>query len=88
MSSTKDIHILGGEKVEIEIKSNKVIQDSVMLKLKPNQKSTKERDSLELNFISPPNENGYYVFSLPELYQDYTYQAIVTSKTFGLLGIR
>ena len=82
ISSKKNIHILGGEKVEIEIKSNKKIPDSVVLNLKPSQESTKQRDSLELNFISSPNEKGSYIFSLPELYQDYTYQAIVSSKNF------
>ncbi len=82
ISSKRNIHILGGEKVEIEIKSNKLISDSAELNLKPSQESTEKRDSLELNFISSPNEKGYYVFSLPELYQDYTYQALIRSNNF------
>ena len=80
--SKRNIHILGGEKVEIEIKSNRLISDSVELNLKPSQGSTQKRDSLELNFISSPNEKGHYVFSLPELYQDYTYQAFIRSNNF------
>ena len=52
------------------------------LYLIPNQVSTKKRDSLQLKFSTTPVEGGTYHFDLPELYQDYSYQAIVKAKYF------
>ena len=79
---TKNIHILGGEKVKIKILSNSLIPDTVKLNLIPIQISTKKRDSLKLSFNGVLNEEGIYSFLLPELYQDYTYQAEVKAKYF------
>ncbi len=81
-SLTGDIHILGGEKTEINIKSDPIISDTVNLYLIPCQVSTQKRDSLKLKFSSPPSVNGEYNFKLPELYQDYSYKAIVDAKFF------
>ena len=81
-SVTKNIHILGGEKVKIKILSSLLIPDTVKLNLIPIQISTKKRDSLKLSFNGVLNEEGIYSFLLPELYQDYTYQAEVKAKYF------
>ena len=76
------IHILGGDKSEIKITASPSIPDTVDLYLRPCQASTKKRDSLTLKFSGIPDENGEYIFKLPELFQDYSYQAIVQAKHF------
>ena len=79
---TNDIHILGGETAIVKITANNQQPDTVLLYLSPNQVATHERDSLSLLFKSTIDSNGYYVFKLPELYQDYSYQAIVNANYF------
>ena len=79
--------IAGGEKVEIEIKSNKKIPDSVVLNLKPSQESTKQRDSLELNFISSPNEKGSYIFRCQNCIKIIRIKLLCPLKIFGILGV-
>ena len=81
-NNTGTLDILGGEKPTITIKSSKIIPDTVFLFLTPTQVSTKKRDSLRLRFYSPPKNSGEYTFELPELYQDYAYQAIVNARFF------
>ena len=81
-STTDNVHILGGEKVKIKISSNLLIPDTVKLNLIPLQIATKKRDSLKLSFNAVLNKEGIYSFSLPELYQDYSYQAEVKAKYF------
>ena len=82
LSMSGDIHIIGGDKTEINIQSSSSFPDTVHLHLIPNQASTKKRDSLQLKFSTTPVEDGTYHFDLPELYQDYSYQAIVKAKHF------
>ena len=82
ISTTGSLHILGGEKPNISIKASSIISDTVVLKLVPTQVSTQKRDSLTLNFSHPSTENGEFHFELPELYQDYSYQALVNAKHF------
>ena len=81
-SITGDIHILGGEKTEINIQAHTTIPDTVHLFLTPSQVSTQKRDSLELKFAAAPNASGQYHFNLPELFQDYSYQAVVEAQYF------
>ena len=81
-SLTGNIHILGGEKSEIRIKASPSIPDTLNLYLTPCQASTKKRDSLKLKFSELPKINGEYIFNLPELFQDYSYQAVVQAKYF------
>ncbi|MBA65243.1 MAG: hypothetical protein CMG55_05535 [Candidatus Marinimicrobia bacterium] len=81
-STTGAIHILGGEKAEINIKVSTQIPDTLNLYLTPTQISTQERDSLKLQFTLPPTANFEYNFKLPELFQDYSYQAIVSARYF------
>ena len=81
LSMSGDIHIIGGDKTEINIQASS-FADTVHLYLIPNQVSTKKRDSLQLKFSTTPVEGGTYHFDLPELYQDYSYQAIVKAKYF------
>ena len=81
LSMSGDIHIIGGDKTEINIQASS-FADTVHLYLIPNQVSTKKRDSLQLKFSTTPVEKGTYHFDLPELYQDYSYQAIVKAKYF------
>ena len=81
-NQTGNIHILGGEKLNINISSNIIINDTVNLYLAPIQVSTKKRDSLNLQFSVVPNSKGIYSFSLPELFQDYSYKAVVKAKYF------
>ena len=82
ISTTGSLHILGGEKPNISIKASSIISDTVVLKLVPTQVSTQKRDSLTLTFSHPSTENGEFHFELPELYQDYSYQALVNAKHF------
>ena len=77
-----DIHIIGGENTEINIQASSSFPDTVHLHLIPSQVSTKKRDSLKLKFSTTPVDDGTYHFKLPELYQDYSYQAIVKAKHF------
>ena len=37
---------------------------------------------MTLKFSHPSTENGEFHFELPELYQDYSYQALVNAKHF------
>ena len=79
---TGPLNILGGEKPTISVKASSVIPDTIFLFLTPTQVSTQKRDSLRLKFSSPPTETGEYIFKLPELYQDYSYQAAVYARFF------
>ena len=81
-SITGDIHILGGEKTEINIQAHTTIPDTVHLYLTPSQVSTQKRDSLKLKFSAAPSAGGQYHFKLPELFQDYSYQAVVEAQYF------
>ena len=82
MSLSSDIHILGGEKSNITIKAIGANPDTVLLQLTPLQAATQERDSLQLIFSAPRDSTGNYQFELPELFQDYTYSAIVNADHF------
>ena len=82
LSMSGDIHIIGGEKTDIYIQSYPHVPDTLTLKLTPSQVSTQRRDSLVLNFYATPVEDGVFHFKMPELYQDYSYKAIVQAKHF------
>ena len=82
LSMSGDIHIIGGEKTDIYIQSYPDVPDTLTLKLTPSQVSTQKRDSLVLNFYATPVEDGVFHFKMPELYQDYSYKAIVQAKHF------
>ena len=77
-----NIHILGGEPANIKIHSSGTKPDSVHLRLVPSQAATQERDSLSLQFSSSRSPSGFYLFELPELFQDYTYEAYVPAKYY------
>ena len=81
-SISGDIHILGGEKAEIKILANGEKPDTVSLQLTPSQTSTQKRDSLALTFLTVLDTMGYYRFELPELFQDYSYKAVVNAEYF------
>ena len=82
LSMSGDIHIIGGEDVDIYIQAYPFAPDTLILNLTPSQESTQERDSLRLTFSALPIEDGVFHFKIPELYQDYSYQAIVNAKHF------
>lgn len=81
-SLSQNIHILGGEKTTVKIKSNLANPDTVFLELSPNQVFAQSRDSLSLSFAAVQDSTGLYQFALPELFQDYTYKAIVHASNF------
>ena len=81
-SLTGDIHILGGEKATITIQSKEAKPDSVTLRLNPTQVATHQRDSLTLEFAATEDSNGFYSFDLPDLFQDYAYEAVVDANYF------
>ena len=81
-SVTGSKHILGGETLSIKIRSELENPDSIFLKLNPSQKSINRRDSLTLLFKGVKDSNNYYIFDLPELYQDYSYYAFVNAENF------
>lgn len=82
MSLSGDIHILGGENAAIQIQANGAEPDTVLLHLTPIQVSTQERDSLSLTYTSSRDSSGNYHFELPELFQDYAYEAVVNANYF------
>jgi len=82
LSMTGDIHIIGGEDAEIYIQAYPTYPDTLKLKLTPSQVSTQKRDSLELEFLATPVDDGIFHFKLPELFQDYVYYATVDSEHF------
>ena len=82
ISISGDIHILGGEPTNIKIHSSRAKPDSVYLRLVPSQAATQERDSLSLKFSSTRSASGFYLFELPELFQDYIYEAYVPAKYY------
>ena len=79
---TGNIHILGGEIADIEIVAINATPDTILLELEPIQESTKSRDSLKLEYEATSDSNNIYKFTLPKLYQDYSYRAIVKAKYF------
>ena len=81
-SKTGALHIIGGEKTEVKITTSAVITDTLNLILTPTQISTQERDSLKLHFSMPPTTNSEYTFKLPQLFQDYSYQAKINARYF------
>ncbi len=81
-SLSGNIHILGGQKTNISIIAQPNIPDTLFLQLMPNQASTQKRDSLKLIFNSIPDSQGIFHFELPELFQDYSYQAVFNARYF------
>ena len=81
-SLTRNQHILGGEKTSITIMSEGVTPDSVLLRLIPTQITLNRRDSSIIELKAGLNPAGFYQFELPELFQDYEYNAIVNAKHF------
>ena len=81
-SVTKNQHILGGEKASITIIAEGENPDSVSLILIPTQISLNSRDSSIIELRAGLNPDGFYKFELPELFQDYEYNAIVNAKYF------
>mgnify|MGYP001279152729 CR=1 FL=1 len=81
-SLTRTKHILGGEKTSITIRSEGGEPDSVLLKLIPTQITLNRRDSSIIELKAGLNTDGLYRFELPELFQDYEYNAIVNAKHF------
>ena len=81
-SLTKNQNILGGEKTSITIISEGARPDSIFLSLSPTQISTSKRDSATITLKSKRDQSGFYQFQLPELFQDYEYNAIVNAKYF------
>ncbi len=82
ISLSGDIHILGGETAQIKIQVKDANPDSIQLRLSPIQVATQVRDSVTLKFTSPVDSAGIYTFELPELFQDYAYEAIVEAEHF------
>ena len=81
-SLTRNQHILGGEKISITIMPEGQSPDSVLLRLTPTQITLNKRDSSRIEMHTGINSSGFYKFELPELFQDYEYEAIVNSKYF------
>tara|TARA_Y100000741_G_scaffold345374_1_gene310754 strand:- start:392 stop:3808 length:3417 start_codon:yes stop_codon:yes gene_type:complete len=81
-SLTRNQHILGGEKTSITIISEGDTPDSVLLRLIPTQMTLNHRDSSIIELKAGLNPAGFYQFELPELFQDYEYNAIVNAKHF------
>ena len=82
ISLSGDIHILGGESAKIKIHCSGAKPDSILLRLLPSQRASHRRDSLILEFSSKRSSSGFYNFELPELFQDYVYEAFVPSYRF------
>ena len=81
-SLTKNQNILGGEKISITIMSEGDTPDSVLLRLSPIQITLNSRDSSTIELKTTSDSSGLYQFELPQLFQDYQYNAIVKAKYF------
>ena len=81
-SLTRNQHILGGEKTSITIIADGETPDSVLLRIIPTQMTLNHRDSSIIELKAGLNSDGFYQFELPELFQDYEYNAIVNAKYF------
>ncbi len=82
ISLSGDIHILGGESAKIKFHCSGAKPDSILLRLLPSQKASHRRDSLILKLSSRRSSSGFYSFEIPELFQDYAYEAFVPSYHF------
>ena len=81
-SITGNIHILGGNTTNIKIYCSGSKPDSINLRLLPSQIASNKRDLDTLIFSTKRDNSGYYYFNLPELYQDYYYEAFVSAEYF------
>ncbi len=83
VNKTKDVNILGGENITIDIQSIGARPDSVHLELltatKPGDAS---QDFSVIKQTTIPSEAGLYQFELREVYQDYIYRAYVSATRF------
>ena len=82
LSLSGNQHILGGEKTSVTFQAKLAEPDSVFLRLRPTQTAIQKRDSLTLIFSEKRNPRGLYNFELPELFQDYAYEAVVKAEYF------
>ena len=82
LSLSGNQHILGGEKTFVTVQAKLAEPDSVTLRLKPTQTAIQKRDSMTLLFSTQKDLTGLYNFELPELFQDYAYEAVVKAKYF------
>ena len=82
LSLSGNQHILGGEKTSVTFQAKLAEPDSVFLHLRPTQTAIQKRDSLTLIFSEKRNSRGLYNFELPELFQDYAYEAVVKAENF------
>tara|TARA_B100001996_G_C18671937_1_gene597047 strand:+ start:256 stop:3690 length:3435 start_codon:yes stop_codon:yes gene_type:complete len=81
-SITGNIRILGGNDTDIKIHCSGAKPDSINLRLLPSQTASHKRDSTVLFFSTKRDKSGFYYFNLPELFQDYYYEAFVSAKYF------
>ncbi len=81
-SITGNISILGGNNTNIKVYCSGGKPDSINLRLLPSQIGSHKRDSTILFFSANRDKSGFYYFNLPELFQDYYYEAFVPAKHF------
>ena len=81
-SITGNVRILGGNNTDIKIYCSGGKPDSINLRLFPSQIASHKRDSTVLFFSTKRDKSGFYYFNLPELFQDYYYEAFVPAKYF------
>ena len=81
-SITGNISILGGNNANIKIYASGSKPDSINLRLIPSQTAPHKPDSTTLLFSANRDKSGFYYFELPELFQDYYYQAFVSAEHF------
>ncbi|MFQ6614414.1 MAG: hypothetical protein ACE5D1_06180, partial [Fidelibacterota bacterium] len=79
---TGDIHVLGGDPVNLNFRLSGVYPDSVFLEL--NSRSDDSGDSLAKNIrlVTQPSEDGNVQFQLTGIYKDYEYRARVPARHF------
>ena len=82
LSLSGNQHILGGEKTSVTIQAKLAEPDSALLRLRPTQTAIQKRDSLTLLFSTKRDPRGLYYFELPELFQDYAYEAVIKAEYF------
>ncbi len=79
---TGDLHVLGGDPVQLDFRAGGALPDSVYLELQSTTPETADSLPAPAHLAAIPDSNGYFNFLLKDIYRDYHYRAVVPAKHF------
>ncbi|NOZ75594.1 MAG: hypothetical protein GXO90_09535, partial [FCB group bacterium] len=79
---TEDIHVLGGDPVDMAFQLAGEHPDSVILELKSLTNDIDDSLSKDIRLSTQPGKDGSVRFQLTDIYRDYQYRALVPAKHF------